>query len=61
MKIQPPRRIVVVCDLYQARIWPPVAWSPGWACVMTKTPAIQRATVTRPTRAQLRFSDVFMP
>jgi len=48
MKSQPPKRIVLVSERYQARMSLPVAWSAGPLRVRRAMPTIQRATASRP-------------
>ena len=60
MKSQPPRTIVSASDLYQARIWLPVACEAGPLLLRRMSPTTQRATVSGPTRAQRRFSEGFI-
>ena len=59
MNSQPPSTIESESDLYQARIWLPVAWSAGPLLLIRMIPTTQRATESGPTRAQRRFSEAF--
>jgi hypothetical protein len=60
MKSQAPIVTESECDLYQARIWAPVAWLAGPFLLIRMIPTTQRTTDSGPMRAQRRFSELFI-